>query len=154
VKHIRTFESINSNSDIESIINMARDEGVVVNNTYISEYCTWITVYRYDLGETETGPSDYALDRKKEYLTDREIFMEQNNFCDLVDNMYQRLLLIDDRITLRCRYYTGNTNLNYVKTYVTKNMEVFKDVNTITAAKPQKGAVDIISVEFDVPKLD
>jgi len=149
VKHIRTFESASMSMELDAILNIAKDEGLCIVENYVTEYCTWITIYRYDvekyndsLGNITTGLSDYVFDRKKEFLKDKPVIMEQIAFCDLIDNMFDRFLFLDESSELRCRYYQGSPNMYKVaSTKVEKGTD--RDINVFKTAN-----IDIIDLEI------
>jgi len=143
---------------IMDILNIARDEGLIVNITNVSEFCTLITVSRYDLGEEGTGPSDYHFDRKRAHLEDKMLLMDdQSKFCDIIENMYERISDITDSVFYNCRYYvdreafgwdmksgtpkSANYSLSLIMTKSRcSNMDIFRNV----------GKYDVINVDFEL----
>jgi len=146
VKHIRTFESAGMSMELDDILNIAKDEGLFIIENYVTEFCTWITIYRYDMqgyhDNIKAGPSDYAFDRKKEFLKDKPVLMEQIQFCDLVDNMFERLLLLDNSAELKCRYYQGIPNMYHI-TSVKIEADTDRDLNIFKMYN-----IDIVDLEI------
>lgn len=68
--------------------------------------------------------------------------MEQIEFCELIDNMFDRLKVIDESVELKCRYYQGRPNMyKLASTMVERGTD--RDVNVFKMAN-----IDIIDLEF------